>query len=82
MFRENMYLIVWNVEAKSKKYSIKITLNHPDLQDKFQDHLPLYPDLDNTRGKVNIVIFSGKFRANILQLDPKISDSFKARPHI
>ena len=63
------------MEAKSKKYSIKITLNHPDLQDKFQDHLPLYPDLDNTRGKVNIVIFSGKFRANILQLDPKISDS-------
>ena len=26
-----------------------------------QDHLPLYPDMDNTRGKVNIVIFSGEY---------------------
>ena len=36
------------------------------------DPLPLYPEMENTRGKVNIVIFCGKhyvpFRLNTIPL--------------
>ena len=46
--------------------------------------MPLYPDMDNTRGKVNIVIFSGKLKipdyTQIKTFPPKIvKDALKVK---